>query len=344
MVRARAAITSSAAALVVVALLAGAAIAAPEPDPQADAAALYAEGRRYEDTLADPVRALALYDRVLHEHPDASVALAAEQHAARLRAELAGGHTREANDFARLVAEADQLSPDEVMRRGDVLAGAAWAGAPEAELWLAEWLRRAGRFAAADARYANLLATWPAAPEAKRAASGRAGAAIDARAWDHARALLDALPAATPEEVVVRDDLRAALARGISRARLATAAWIACVLAFVLLLASLGEAALRGGARKPLLAPPVEIWFLGPIALVLAGIAFTAHQAIAPVVLWISLAGIALAWLSGATLDLLRARGRAWKARAVGHVVICALGVLAVGYLALTGGGLLDLL
>jgi hypothetical protein len=343
-VRARAAITSSAAALVVVALLAGGAAAAPEPDPQSDAAALYAEGRRYEDTLADPVHALALYDRVLREHPDASVAVAAEQHAARLRAKLAGGHAQQATDFARLIAEADQLSPDEVMNRGDALAAAAWSGAPEAELWLAEWLRRAGRFTAADVRYAKVLATWPAAPEARRAASGRVGNAIDARAWQRARELLAALPAVTPEEVVVRDDLEAALARGLVRARLATAAWLACALAFVVLLGSLAEAALRGGARRPALAPPVEIWFLGPIALVLAGVAFTAHQAIAPVVLRIALAGIALAWLSGATLDLLRARGRAWKARAVGHVVVCALGIVAVAYLALTGGGLLDLL
>ena len=342
MVRARAAITSSAAALVVVALLAGSALC--EPDPQADAATLYAEGRRYEDALADPVHALALYERVLREHPDASVAVAAEQHAARLRAELAGGHAEEAMDFAKLVAEADQLSPDDVMKRGDALAAAAWSGAPEVELWLAEWLRRAGRFSAADARYAKVLATWPTAPEAKRAASGRAGTAIDARAWARAAELVAALPATTPEDIAVRDDLEAALSRGQTRTRLSTVAWIACVLAFVLLLASLIEASLRGGVRRPAVTPPVEIWFLGPIALVLAGVAFTAHQAIAPAVLRIALAGIALAWLSGATLDLLRARDRAWKARAIGHVAVCATGVLAVAYLALISGGLLDLL
>ncbi|HET9987479.1 MAG TPA: hypothetical protein VFQ65_03145, partial [Kofleriaceae bacterium] len=207
--------------------------------------------------------------------------------------------------------DADRLTPDEVVRRGDALAAVAWSGAPEAELWLAEWLRRAGRFAAADERYAHVLATWPTAPEAKRATSGRAGAAIDARSWNRARELIDALPAMTPEDIVVRDDLRAALARGRARARFATAAWIALVLAFALLVASLVEAALRGGARWPRAKPPAEIWFLGPIALVLAGVAVTAHQAIAPVVLWIALAGIALSWLSGATLDLLRARDRA---------------------------------
>jgi hypothetical protein len=338
-VRARAAITSSALALLVV-------FACPRVlgDPHDDAASLYAEGRKYEDTLADPARALALYDRVIREHPDAREAAAAEQHAARLRAQLAGGHAGEAQAFAQLVAGADELSPDEVTRRGDALAAATWSGAAEVELWLADWLRRAGRFAAAEARYTRLLATWPSTPEARRAATGRVGNAIDARIWGRARELLDALPAATPEEAAVRDDLRAALARGTSRAHLATVAWLALALAFVGLLASLGEAALRGGARRPALVPPVELWFLGPIALVLAVISFTAHQAIAPVVLRIAVAGIALAWLSGATLDLLRARRRAWKARAVLHVVACAVGVIAVAYLALTGGGLLDLL
>ncbi|HET9987909.1 MAG TPA: hypothetical protein VFQ65_05300, partial [Kofleriaceae bacterium] len=101
--RVRAAITSSAAALLVVVCvgLAAAAPTAPndevtamERNAHADAAALYAAGRTCEDTLADPVRALALYDRLLREYPDASVALGAEHHAARLRAQLAGGHTR----------------------------------------------------------------------------------------------------------------------------------------------------------------------------------------------------------------------------------------------------------
>jgi len=368
-VRVRAAITSSALALLVVVWCAGPAGAGPSDqlatdDPRALAAALteiehgtadgptlYAAGRACEDRLLDPARALALYDRLLREDPDASVATAAEHHAARLRAQIAGGHAREAQDFARLVAEADRLPYATVVQRGDALATAAWPGAPEATLWLAEWIRRSAiatstpaRFGDADARYARLLATWPASPEAMRAASGRAGAAIDARDWDRARALIDALPATTAEDHVVRDDLHAALARGLARARFATAAWLALVLAFALLVASLVEAALRGGARWPSLKPPFEVWFLGPVALVLAGAAFTAHQAIAPAVVRIALTGIALAWLSGATLELVRARDRPWKARAVGHVVVCAIGVVAVAYLALTSGGLIDLL
>ena len=354
MVRARAAITSSALALLVVVAVSARAVAGDDPSVEAkvlavergsaDAPALYEAARACEDTLLDPPRALALYDRLLREDPDASVAVAAEQHAAHLRAQLAGGHAREAKDFARLVAESDRLSPDEVVRRGDALATTAWSGGAEAALWVADWLRRAGRFSAADERYARVIAAWPGSPEAKRAASGRAGAAIDARAWDRARTLIAALPAASPEDVAVRDDLNAALDRGHTRARSATGAWIALVLAIVVLLASLAEAVLRGGARRPRAVPPVEIWFLGPIALVLAAIAFTAHAAIAPVVVRIALAGIAFAWISGATLDLLRARGRTWRARALVHVVACAGGVVAVAYLALTGSGLLDLL
>jgi len=349
-VRARAAITSSALALLVVVAVAAAddrstveAKVSAVEHGAADAPALYEAARACEDTLLDPARALALYDRLVREDPDASVAVAAEQHAKHLREELAGGHAREAQDFARLVAEADRLSPDEVERRGDALATGAWSGAAEAELWLADWLRRAGRFSAADARYARLLATWPATAEARRAASGRAGAAIDARDWNRADVLVAALPATTPEDAAVRDDLRAALARGVSRARLATAAWLAMLLAFALLIGSLVEASLRGGARRPSLVPPVELWFFGPIALVLATFSFTAHQAIAPAVLRIAIAGIAAAWLSGAALDQLRAHDRAWKRRAVLHVALCALAVVAVAYLALTSGGLLDL-
>ncbi|HEY6037565.1 MAG TPA: tetratricopeptide repeat protein, partial [Kofleriaceae bacterium] len=214
--RARAAITSSALALLVVVAVTARASAGddrPAADAKvlevergsADAPALYEAARACEDTLLDPPRALALYDRLLREDPDASVAVAAEQHAARLRAQLAGGHAREAKELARLVAEADQLSPDEVVMRGDALATTAWSGGPEAALWVAEWLRRAGRFAAADERYARVVEKWPGSTEAQRAAAGRAGAAIDARAWDRARALIDALPAATPEDVAVRD-------------------------------------------------------------------------------------------------------------------------------------------
>ena len=305
---------------------------------------VYAAGRACEDKLVDPARALALYDRLLHDWPDASVARAAESRAAHLRALIGTGHAREAHDFAQLIADADHASSADVIRRGDALAHAAWPGAPEAALWLAEWLRHAGSYGEADARYALVIATWPNAPQAKLAATGRAGASIDAKAWSRADALVAALTTTTPEDLAVRDDLSRALARGRFRVRLLLAAWIAGFATIALLLVSLIEAIVRGGRRLPRLRPPIEIWFFGPVALVLAAASFTANQAIAPAVLRIAVTGIALAWISGATLDLLRARGRATRLRSVAHVALCALGVVAIAYLALAGSGLLDML
>jgi hypothetical protein len=314
-----------------------------------DADELYAAGRVCEDKLVDLDRALRLYDRVSREFPNASVALAADKRGAHLRALTGEGHAREAQDFAKLVAEAERTSAADVIRRGDALSHATWPGAPEATLWLAEWLRRDAianarptELDGADARFALLVATWPSSIEASRAASGRAGAAIDAHAWARAEQLIAALSVATPEDVAVRDDLQRALARGQFRARLFSAAWIALVVIVLALLASLGEAIARGG--RPRLRPPIEIWFLGPVALVLAIASVTAHQAIAPAVLRIAVTGLALVWISGATLDVLRTRERAYRARSILHIALCLIGVLAVAYIALTGGGLLDML
>jgi hypothetical protein len=228
--------------------------------------------------------------------------------------------------------------------RGEALASAPWSGAAEATLWLADWLRGHGRLREADAQFATVLATWPTAPEAHLAASGQAGAVIEAHAFDRARALIAALPAATEEDRAVQADLRRALARGLLRARLDLDARLGIVVALGLLLGSLVEAAARGGWRRPSVRPPVEIWFLGPIALVLAAASFTANQAIAPAVLGIAIAGVVLAWISGAALDLLRARGRRVRLRSLGHIALCALGVLAVAYLAISSSGLFDLL
>ena len=58
------------------------------------------------------------------------------------------------------------------------------------------------------------------------------------------------------------------------------AAWIALLLAFAGLAASLAEAALRGGRQRPPLRPPIEVMFLAPIAAVLVAVSFTAHRAI----------------------------------------------------------------
>jgi hypothetical protein len=79
------------------------------------------------------------------------------------------------------------------------------------------------------------------------------------------------------------------------------------------------------------------------VAAVLVGVALTTHELIAPAVLLVSAGGLVLAGLSGATLDLLAARGRPLGRRALLHAALCATAVAALLYIALTRGDLLDM-
>ncbi|TMQ15153.1 MAG: hypothetical protein E6J91_13860 [Deltaproteobacteria bacterium] len=319
---------------------------APRSDGDPDV--LFAAARACEDKLDDPGRAVALYDRITADHPSARVAASAARRAAALR-ELIGPHGETAalaQELAQLIARADAEPAEAVIRRGDRLAAAAWPGAPRAALWLADWLRRAGQLAEADARYAAITARWPTLPQARDALRGAVGSALDAHDWSRAEALAARLSIAEPADRIVRDDLLAAAARGRRRGRWYAAAWLAIAAAFAGLLASLAEAILRSppGTRRSALRPPIEVAFLAPVAIVLTGIAFTAHRLIAPAVATICAGGVALTWLSGATLERLRARGRPRRLRAVAHVIACLAGVVALAYVALTRDNLIDAL
>jgi hypothetical protein len=308
----------------------------------ANADALFAAGRACEDRLVDPARALAIYDRIQRELPDTSVAASARRRAERLRQMIGGGHAAEAADLARLVANADRLPPDDIVARASALATADWPGAADAGLWIAEWLRRSGRYAEAQPRYADVVARWPHSPQAATALRGGAGNAIDQHAWDLAESLVERLPAATADERIVRDELADDIARGRRHERWYVGAWLALAATIAALLASLVEVTLRSG--RPALRPPVEVVYFTPIAVVLVAVSFTAHRAIAPAVTLICAGGLVFAWLSGATLDRLRVVGRPLRVRALGHIAMCALGVAALGYIALTRDGLVELL
>jgi hypothetical protein len=309
---------------------------------------LFAAGRACEDRLLDPGRAVALYDRIVTEHPNARIAAAAAHRAAALHEQIGphGEAAALAAELAQLIARADTQPGDAMIQRAERLATAAWPGAPTAALWLADWLRRSGRLAEAQAHYADIVARWPDLPQARAALRGGADCALDAHDWSLAQALASRLPATNTAEQAVRDDLLAAVARGRRRARWYVAAWLAIAVAFGTLLGSFLEAALRSppGTRRSALRPPIEVLFLGPVAAVLVGVAFTAHRLVAPAVATITGGGLALAWLSGATLEQLRAHGRSRTPRSIAHVVVCLVGVAALGYVALTHDNLIDLL
>lgn len=305
-----------------------------------DPDALFAAARACEQRLLDPARALALYERILREAPDARVVPAARRAAERLRAEIgaSGQFTAEVAERARLVAGAEQLPADEVVRRGDALAAETWPGAPGVARWLGDWLCRHGRYDAAQARYAR-----DGSPEATSAA---AQCALVAHDWRRAEQLAAKLPDDEPGDRALRRALLDGVMRERARARWLALAWLGLGLAFAGLVASFAEAQLRKprASLARALRPPVEIAYLAPIAAVLVAIAFTAHEAIAPAVLRITLAGVVATWLSGATLDRLRSRGRPLRTRALVHIAACAVAVVAAGYLAIVHDGLLDLL
>ena len=311
-----------------------AAVHAVESGP-ADGDALYAAALAADERLAQPARALALYERLLREQPSYFRAVTAEKRAVILRAEIGPGHGAEADAFAKLVAEADRV-PD-VVPRAEALAAAPWPGAPATLLWLAEWLRRHARYDEAQARYAQVAERWPASREAQLARRGAAGAAIDAHEWDRADQLAAALPVAADADRLTRDELLRAAARGRLREHLYIAAWIALAVVLAGLAGALALAAWR--ARRISLRPPIEIVYGAPIAAVLMIASFTAHRAIGPAVTRISLVGLALAWLSGATLEL-----RPGRMRALINVVACVVGTLAIAYIAVTRDGLIDML
>ncbi|HEY5925903.1 MAG TPA: hypothetical protein VIV11_29650, partial [Kofleriaceae bacterium] len=265
---------------------------------------LFAAGRACEDRLHDPARALALYERIVRELPDAGISIAAGRRIEQLRG--VREHAREAAELAQLIADADKLARADVVRRAEALIAAPWPGAADATLWLADWQCRTTRFADAQAGYERVVARWPASTHSQLALRNAAGCAIDAHDWTLAERLARRLPVLDEVDRAVRDDLLEAAARGRLRDALYVASWIGLALAISVLLASLAEAIWRGGRRRPALRPPIEVMFLAPVAAVIIFASFTAHRAIAPAVLRISLVGLALAWLSGAALDLLR--------------------------------------
>src|SRR5688500_5433061 len=303
---------------------------------------LFAAGRACEDRLHDPARALAIYERIERELPDAGISISAGRRAAQLR--NVKGYAKEAAELADLVARADQLPRADVIRRAEALVAAPWPGAANAALWLADWQCRTTQFEAAQARYASVLARWPDGETAQLARRNAAGCAIDAHDWDLAERLARALPTGDELDRAVREDLLESVSRGRFRAKLYIASWIGLVLAILMLLASLVEACIRAGKRWPALRPPIEVLFLAPIAAVIIGASFTAHRAIAPAVLRISLVGVAAAYVSGITLDLLRSQDRAIRARALLHVIACAVAVLSIGYIAIVHDNLLDMI
>jgi tetratricopeptide (TPR) repeat protein len=321
-----------------------AAAAAAPPREVADA--LFSVARACETRAGDPARALALYERILRDHPDERVAIGAQTRRDALVALIGtdGAAAERARRFAALRERAG-LQPDAaVLAEADALAHEAWPGAGEVALWRAEALRRTGRLAPAAAAYDDVLARFPGTAWAARAAEGAAAVAIRRHRWDDAEARIARLPSAAGDDRAVRDGLVAELATERTRVRWYLAAWIGLVVAVLLLAASLAQAAgsLRAVGRA--LRPPVEVAYAAPVVGILLIAAATSHAEIGPAIALISGGGLVIAWLSGAGLAAARRRGTLERWRIAAHVAVTLLGVAALVYVAIMRNGLLEMI
>jgi len=302
---------------------------------------LFEQARTCEDEKLDPACALALYEQILREFPEARVAAAAKRRAESLRAQVGQGNefAPQAAAYARLVDQADGSPPDDVIRRADALAATAgWSGAPEVALWVAEWLRRHGKLGEASTRFEQVARRWPGTKHEPIALRGAASTALEAHAWSRAEAMAHRLSASDPADRIVRDDLLAQAAQGRSRGHWYLIAWIVAIAGTLGLAGSLIQA--RGRPWPP----PIEVIYLAPISVILTGVALTANRLIAPAVITIIAGGLVVTWLSGAALEAARAHDRPLRARALAQVAACLLIVASLGYIAITRDNLLDTL
>jgi hypothetical protein len=315
------------------------------PSPVDAASALFTTARRCQTEADAPERALALYDRIARDYPDAPAADGAATQARLLRGRIApdGRGIDEARRFARL--QRDSKLPIAVaLAEATVLAAADWPGAGEALVLRADLLRRLYGFADALRAYDEAAARYPGTPLAARAREGAVTCAIALRDWDRAERLARGLPADDAGDRAVRDGFLRDIDTGRWRATWYAVAWIALGLALVALLASIVHAAGAPRAALRALRPSIEVVYAVPVVAILFGASLFSHLAIQPAIAIISGGGLVIAWLSGSALDAARRRGSAVRARALLHVAIAIVAAAALAYIAVAREGLLDMI
>ena len=132
--------------------------------------------------------------------------------------------------------------------------------------------------------------------------------------------------------------LRAQLAHELDRAEWRRAFRLASWIVLAVLAAVAAAALVRAKLGwRAIVRPPVEVWFVAPIAAVLVGVAATGNPLVAAAVRVISIAGVAIAWLSG-VLGPPRSVGRTAL-----RAALAALAVIAATYLAVDRGRMIDI-
>ncbi len=161
---------------------------------------------------------------------------------------------------------------------------------------------------------------------------------------DAAGAELDALAAGAGADQFAIAEVRERLEIAKHRETVRHVLWIVLALiAAAALVAVRRDAGSWRASGRALAKPPIEVLFLLPIGGVLIAVSRTGNPLVARALLAIVIAGIVVAWLSGALLEARRSRHRITARRAVLQAALAVTAIGAASYLAVDRDRMLDL-
>ena len=316
-------------------------LAADHPESAQAPEALFLAASLREERLDQPAAAAALYRRIVERYPDSRVAIAAGRRHAAL-APMLGDRPEALAAFVSIRRRLPELGAVRALAEAEALLAEhdEWEGAAQVRLWMAGVAERDGDSARAARLYQAVLASDAGEDLRFEAGLGAAFLAIGRGDYDRAGAALDALPATdNPGRLEALRSARARLERARTRAGVNLVAIAVLIAGPLFFIGSLRQAAGSWAAAcRQLSRPPAEAIYLAPLVAVFVIGGFTDHHAVAWAIAEIAVAGVAVAWLSGAGL---RAGGR-W--RPITHAAVAGITVIAACYVALHAGDLLDLI
>ena len=304
--------------------------------------ALFSAARVVQDELADPVRAMVLYQRIVDEYPTGRLAGSASRRLVLLHEQVGNDpvSAQRARTLAQLRAASEREPYAAIVAGVEALLVPGWPGAAEAALWLGEYERRIGQARAAARHLQFVIEAWPSKPAAAVALRELAGLAIDQRHWHVALEWAQRINPSDPADAALRDGVLMQANRGLLLDAWYHRAWWIAGVSLLIMVINFARS-VRGSTWRAALRPPLEVWFLIPIVALLYAASLTTNVAIAPAVLRIAVFGIAAAWLVGGTLHARAVAGQPLRTVAVALSISAVVGVLAVVYIALMRQGLL---
>jgi TolA-binding protein len=303
-----------------------------------------------EQRLGQIDRAIRLYQRVVDRYPRTRVARRAETRIAFLRRRLGDdpGDRAALSELEQLLGNYADRPRDQTISRMRALVS-DYPDAPaavEARLWLGGAYHADGWLDEALHWYREARTTAADPGVVARARKAEGDVLLSGGQWDDARRAYRSLyDTGEPMHALWADKAIERLDREERRARIAQLAWLVVGLALIsILIATWRTAGSWRRAMRALARPPVEVYYLAPIALFVSAVSWRSNQLAAEAIAIVFAGALAVTWLSGAALETARRTvGRVTVSRALFHVAVAAAAILAICYIALMRERLLDL-